>query len=251
MAINKLYDLTDAEIKHLRALGYRAQGIGYAKPNGYMATKQEIAAALKTPVTAGSVTTEKYIFSKILQKAIDQKIVPNKTQDARNWFRNKALNLRAGRIDTNKLFENSVQMNKPLPGRMFMFNYDAEHKDTLPYWDAFPLIFMVDKAPKGFYGLNMHYLPPVLRAKLMDALYTKVQNQNAFDISTQLQINYQTLKNASRFSLFKPCFKHYLFNNVGGDLIYVEPEEWDIALMLPTQRFQKASAQDVWKDSSK
>jgi hypothetical protein len=32
-------------------------------------------------------------------------------------------------------------------------------------------------------------------------------------------------------------------------MIYVEPKEWDVALFLPLQRFQKASDQQVWADS--
>ena len=249
MAINKLYDLTDAEIKHLLALGFRAQGIGYVKPNGYMASKADITTALQRPAPA-SITTQKYIYSNILQRAVDQKIFPNKSQESRTWFRNKASNLRGARIDTGKLFENSVTSSTPLPGRMFMFSYDAKNKDTLPYWDSFPLIFMVGPATKGFYGINLHYLPPVLRAKMMDALYTIANNQR-FDDTTKINLSYQTLKNASKFSLFKPCFKHYLYSQVESKFIYVEPKEWDIALMLPVQKFQKATAQQVWKDSQR
>lgn len=249
MASRKLYDLTDDEIAHLKKLGYKEQGIGYVKPNGYMATKAEILDALQKPVS-GSITTQKYIYSKILQRAVDQKIVPNKTQEARDWFRNKASNLRSSRLDTSKLFEDSVTSTTPLPGRMFMFSYDAKHKDTLPYWDAFPLIFMVGPAEGGFYGINLHYLPPILRAKMMDALYTITNNQR-YDDTTKVNLSYQTLKNTSELSYFKPCFKHYLYSHVKSKFIYVPPKEWDISLMLPLQKFQKATAQQVWKDSQR
>jgi hypothetical protein len=250
MANKKLYDLTDDEINHLQKLGFKPQGIGYAKPNGYMATKQEIFSALKKPVTSGSAITSKYIYTKILQKAIDQNIIPDKTRASRDWFRNKASNLRGSRIDTDRLFENSILMDKPLPGKMFMFSYDAKHKDKLPYWDAFPLIFMVETAQGGFYGINLHYLPPMLRAKLMDGLYETLNNDR-YDFTTKLNINYKFLKNSANFPLVKPCFKHYLFSQVKSKLIYVEPQEWPIATFLPLQKWQGATAQQVYNQSSK
>ena len=48
--------------------------------------------------------------------------------------------------------------------------YDAKHKATLPYYDGFPLILMLGPAKGGFMGLNLHYLPPVVRARLLDAV---------------------------------------------------------------------------------
>jgi hypothetical protein len=187
----------------------------------------------------------------MLRKAMEHGIVPNKTQEARDWFRKKALNYRTARISTNqnKLFQGSVLTNTPWPGRMYMFTYDAKHKDTLPYWDAFPMIFVVDRFPGGFYGINLHYLQPVLRAKLMDALYM-IANNRLYNDTTRLMVSYQVLKNASTMKFFKPCFKMYLTDHVKSQFIYIEPQEWDIALMLPAQKFQKATSAQVWKESA-
>jgi hypothetical protein len=193
-------------------------------------------------------TTEQYVYTSVLKRAAAQNIMPNKTKDARDWFRRKAADYRGPRLQQNKFFESATLSDKVLPGRMYMYIYDAKHKEKLPYWDAFPLIFMVGPADNGFYGLNLHYLQPVLRARLMDALYTVTNNQK-YDDSTKLNISYQTLKGASNLALFKPCFKHYLANQVKSRFIYVEPKDWDTALFLPTQKFQKASTSTVWKDS--
>lgn len=194
-----------------------------------------------------ATTTNKYIYTSLLKRAAQQRIFPNKTQDARDWFRNKALNYRPSKY---KLFKDATLTSIPLPGRMYMYTYDAKTKDTLPYWDAFPLIFHVKSETDGFYGINMHYLSPVLRARLMDALYTIVNNTR-YNNSTKLNISYSVLKNASTMRYFKPCFKKYLFSHVRSQMIYVEPKEWDIALFLPLQKFQKASDETVWRDSSK
>ena len=89
-------------------------------------------------------------------------------------------------------------------------------------------------------GINLHYLPLIYRAKLMDALYDTTNN-DAFDKSTKLRLNYSILDKAAKFRYFKPCVKHYLSEQVRSRFLYVYPSEWDIALFLPTQRFIGAS----------
>lgn len=193
-----------------------------------------------------STTTEKYVFSELLKKAERQRVVPNKTRTARDWFRVRAADYNG--LNKDKFFANATLTNTVMPGRMYMYVYDAKHKDTLPYWDAFPLVFPVSSFPGGFTGINLHYLQPILRARLMDALYD-ITNNKRYDDTTRLKISYNTLKAASATSYFKPCFKQYLYGHVRSRFIYIEPKEWDIALFLPLQRFQKATAQQVWKET--
>ena len=91
-----------------------------------------------------------------------------RTDDSMDWFRDKLRNMR--NINRQQLIkdERLERVTRPRMGDMYMFFYDPKHKETLPYYDTFPLIIMVERAPGGFYGLNLHYLPPVLRAKLFD-----------------------------------------------------------------------------------
>jgi hypothetical protein len=109
---------------------------------------------------------------------------------------------------------------------------------------------MVGPAEGGFYGINLHYLPPSLRANLMDALYS-ITNNKRYDENTKLRISYATLKNASKYRYFKPCFKHYLASHVKSRFIEIQPVEWDIALFLPTERFEKAGKSKVFADTRK
>lgn len=189
-----------------------------------------------------------YIFTNLLDKAAKQNIVPNRTADARDWFRDQAGGITATR--QREIFSKASFTNRVIPGQMLMFIYDAKHKGTLPYFDRFPLIFPLGPASDGFLGLNMHYLPPVLRAQLMDALYETTNNKK-YDDSTKLRISYDILNSASKFRLFKPCVKHYLNNNVKSRFVYISPDKWDIALFLPTERFSGARKQRVFEDSRK
>lgn len=135
-------------------------------------------------------------------------------------------------------------------GKMYFFFYDPKWKKELPYYDRFPLIFPVGPAKGGFYGINVHYLPYRLRAKLMDALYD-ITNNKKFDESTKLKLSYDLLKSTEKFKEFKPCFKHYLNDHLKSRFLLVESAEWDIALFLPVANFEKASQSTVWSDSRK
>ena len=113
--------------------------------------------------------------------------------------------------------------------------------------------FAVEKYKKvkdGFNGINFHYLPPILRAKLMDALYTTVNNKT-YDATTKVRISYDILKGVSKFRLFKPTLKKYLRNHIRSNFLQVSSSEWDIALFLPTENFKKANKDQVWADSRK
>ena len=79
---------------------------------------------------------------------------------------------------------------------------------------------IVGPAEGGFYGLNLHYLPPVLRAKMLDALMNITTN-NKYDDSTRFELSYKVLTATAKLRFFKPCYKHYLFAHVKSRLARV------------------------------
>ena len=188
-------------------------------------------------------------FDEILAQGVRAGQIPARTQGARDWFRDKA----KGTSATPEAIvrgEKARYKNRISMGKMYLFNYDPKTKATLPYYDRYPLIFPVQGAPGGFYGLNMHYLPHVLRARLMDALYDLSSNQR-YDERTKLKLSYDILKGASKYKAFKPTFKRYLSSHVRSRFIEINSSEWDIALFLPLESFAKASKGKVWADSRK
>lgn len=188
------------------------------------------------------------LLAKLEYEAFRGGIKP-RSRESVQWFMKKAQGLtNVKRRDLMK--DDLVTQHRsrvPLFGSMAMFFYDPKHQKTLPYYDSFPLIFMVDKAPNGFYGLNMHYLPPKLRAKLFDQLLDTTNNK-AYDDTTKMTISYQILNGAAKFKYYKPCFKHYLTKHVESKVVIVEPPEWEVAMFLPTEQFNKASSSQVWAD---
>jgi hypothetical protein len=185
------------------------------------------------------------LFQKLELEAFRAGITP-RTQQSREWFRKKAQALT--RVNRDKLHDSQDKTNRQIVGNMYMFFYDPKTKDTLPYYDKFPLAIIVGPAPGGFHGLNLHYLPPTLRARFLDELLD-ITNNKKYDESTRIQASYALLKRAQRFKYFQPCFKHYLGSQVKSQFALVDPPEWEIATFLPTADWEKASASQVYKDS--
>lgn len=190
------------------------------------------------------------IFDTIITQGVRSGQIPARTQGARDWFRETAEKIRTVNERTLMKGDNARLTSTPIIGSMYMFNYDPKWKDELPYYDRFPLVFPFRKVPGGFYGLNLHYLPPPLRAKLMDALYDYANNTR-YDETTRIKLNYQLLTSIAKLRFFSPCVKHYLNEHVRSRFMYVYPSEWDIALFLPTERFTKQSKVTVWNDSKR
>jgi hypothetical protein len=192
------------------------------------------------------------IFDNILIQGARQGIIPARTVAAREWYRSAA-----GKLMTNispGVFEKRTDEARKVSsmefGYMYAFKYDPKTKNDLPYYDTFPLIFPVRMDSDGFLGINFHYLPPVLRAKLMNALYSTLTNKK-YDDTTKVKISYSILQSASKYRFFKPMLKKYLRSHVRSQFLEVQVNEWDIAIFLPTESFRKADTGRVWEDSRK
>jgi hypothetical protein len=192
------------------------------------------------------------IFDNILIQGAQQGIIPARTVAARDWYRSAA-----GKLMSNispGVFEKRTDEARKVSsmefGYMYAFKYDPKTKNDLPYYDTFPLIFPVRMDSDGFLGINFHYLPPVLRAKLMNALYSTLTNKK-YDDTTKVKISYSILQSASKYRYFKPMLKKYLRSHVRSQFLEVQVNEWDIAIFLPTESFRKADTGRVWEDSRK
>lgn len=173
-----------------------------------------------------------------------------RTDEARDWFKVKVKQL--GKINRQQLLRDEalIRKSRTMMGHMYMYFYDPKHRETLPYYDAFPLTIMVERAPGGFYGLNLHYLKPNTRAIFLDKLTDTLTNDK-YDESTRFRARYNLLSSVRKFKEFQPCFKHYLSSQIDSKIVLVQPPEWEIAIFLPTEQFVKAKKTQVWQKSAK
>ena len=187
------------------------------------------------------------IFQNLELQAFRAGITP-RTKESREWFRKKIKSLKSINRESLMKEDPLKQTSEEIVGSMYMFFYDPKHKETLPFYDTFPLVVVVGPAEGGFYGLNLHYLPPILRAKMLDALMDITTNKK-FNDSTRFKMSYELLARTAKLKYFKPCFKHYLNEHVKSKFAMVPAPEWEIATFLPTAKFEKASINAVYKDS--
>ena len=187
------------------------------------------------------------LFDKYQAQAFKAGITP-RTDSSRAWFQDKLKTMQG--VSRRGLLKdpNVIERKRLRSGSMYMYFYDHKNRETLRYYDAFPLVVMVEAAPGGFYGLNLHYLPPPLRAKMLDGLMD-ITNNKRYDESTRFKLNYNLLKSVSKLKWFAPCFKRYLYKHVEGQAAMVQATEWEIAVFLPTEQFRKSGKRTVWKDS--
>ena len=188
------------------------------------------------------------LFTKLNKDASAAGIQKN-TKKAKQWFSKRIKEL--GSVSRAKILKDDAlsKVNRPLIGQMYQYVYDPKHKKTLPYYDKFPLTIFIEPAPKGFYGLNLHYLSPGVRAEFLDALMDKAP-ANIRDTS-KLKITYEMLKGTQKYDVFKPCFKHYLMDHIKSNIVRIPMPDWEIAIFLPTEEFKGVKAQSVWRYSRK
>lgn len=168
-------------------------------------------------------------------------------QNARKWFSEQAqrLNIRPRNImaEERENLTNRVKM-----GFLYMFFYEPKTRNKLEYFDKYPLVIPMLLERNGFNGLNLHYIEPKYRLILMENLKPMILNENVSE-RQRLKLTYRILQRSSRYKYYKPCIKNYLYNNCKSLFLKINSEDWETALMLPTERFKKSNKKDVWKES--
>lgn len=134
-------------------------------------------------------------------------------------------------------------------GKMYTYVYDAKYKKTLPYWDRFPLIIMLDVTPTHQLGLNLHYLPPKARQVFMEKIL-KMLSQKNLGPKAYFKINWDAVK---RYPGAEKMIKCYIRSRIKGHMVEINPMYWANAIYLPTQQFldkdgKRFSARKVWAD---
>jgi len=171
-----------------------------------------------------------------------------RTNASRAWLRAKVKDLKP--TSSGLMRDKDRLKNTSMIGRMYFYFYDPKTKDTMPYYDRFPLVIPIERYNDGFLGLNLHYIHPKHRMILLDKLSDTMSN-DTYDEKTKLKINYRYLAAASRIFEANPCIKRYLFTQIESRFLEITADEWDIAAMLPLESFVGATTSKVYADSRK
>ena len=182
-----------------------------------------------------------YLLDRINQSLIKQGLTP-RTNQARAWLQSKVTQLKPTR---QALLQDRTRLrDATIIGKMYFYFYDPKTKDSMPYYDRFPLVLPIEQYNDGFLGLNLHYIHPKQRIILLDKL-SDYANNTKFDKTTKLRLSYATLASASKIFVAQPCIKRYLFSQVQSRFLEISADEWDIAALLPMESFVGASSGKV------
>ncbi len=107
-------------------------------------------------------------------------------------------------------------------GHLYMFEYKAKMK-WLPYYDTFPLVYVMKANPDEFWGVNLHYMAPKKRIMVIKKLME------------------------GRIDVPKKCFHKYLTSQVDGLMLDLAASEWDTAILLPIENFIRNAKGSVGK----
>ena len=152
-------------------------------------------------------------------------------------------------------------------GVMNLFHYKPEGAAKLKYYDLFPLVIPFRRHPDGFTGLNFHFLPPVLRLRLLSrSVIQKGISGEATELhelsgegalgarGDKILLNWSKIK---ANDMVRPIVRRYKLKNVRSRYLPIDPKDFILAAMLPLARFrtgveekmQKVPERHVFRDT--
>lgn len=182
-------------------------------------------------------------FEKKARETFGKKGIKQLTIDSLLWFeREVKKNIQTSTYSSVAKF--GVQKEKFAVGQVVLYKYDPKYRDELPYYDTMPLIIVTRITKKGWYGINLHYLPNRIRSWIMNQLY-EVNTKKSMLERDRMRMSWAiALKAAQAVGSTKRlehAIKQYLGSHVKSVPMVINPEAWDMVIHLPLARFKKGT----------
>ena len=155
-----------------------------------------------TELTGGQKQSFNWYKNAVKKSAMDYKKDPSKI------IRDEKIDNRGKEEETDE----NILRRYAVSGHLYMFEYKAKTK-WLPYYDTFPLVYVMKASPDEFWGVNLHYMAPKKRIMVIKKLME------------------------GRIDVPKRCFHKYLTSQVDGMMLDLAAAEWDTAILLPIENF--------------
>lgn len=150
------------------------------------------------------------------------------TRESMRWYKN-VIAQQKGNLPITKIKAGYKQVSKLRIGMMVTYTYRAKHAADLPYWDQYPLVYVLEITKTGWTGINVHYLHPRDRLRLF--------SRDLF--------NGEPLEN----DISRPAMKRYLAKQVVRKPVEIPSEDWQIMIHLPFEKFVGSTKTKVWADT--
>ena len=157
------------------------------------------------------------------------------------WYRDKVREIVPRKLNESNIISSIREGNssvRPTYGDMNLFYYNPKLRQSLPYYDVFPLVIPVQRYTDGFLGINFHYLSIPMRLGLLEHMQ-KVTAPGK-------EAGWRAV---SKIRFIKPCVKRYLATQVKSRFLFIDEEQTQIAAMMPVQKFKKQGDRKVHADS--
>lgn len=166
------------------------------------------------------------------------------------WYTDQIRKLKS--VTSNSLLRSETDLltNRLEVGKMYLYLYDPKYKETLPYYDMFPLTLPFNRDADHVISLNLHYIHPMIRVRMLDQLMDYATNDK-LDKNTKLNFSWQLIKGSSTMAPLKPCIHMYRFDHIRSNFIEIPPANWVTACMLPVEDFKKRNKMAVYASSMK
>ena len=132
-------------------------------------------------------------------------------QVSEDWFRNQLIQ----ELGSTNFDDDAADTNGFYPGQLYFFTYSAQTKQ--PYYDMYPLTYVIEYQTGGFLGCNLHYVPLNQRDELAISL----------------------LNNSAQGAVAVPprTLHKYVYTGVRGTPYRIPNAEWSDVAQLPTEKF--------------
>ena len=177
----------------------------------------------------------KTIFEKIVEQTDGKKRSFGWYKNALHNYTNEVKVLIEEKSDERdeevKQDENVLRL-KPLRGHLYFFEYEAKSR-WLPYYDKFPLVYLIGTVGTHFYGANLHYLDPKKRVPIINDL------------------------KGGKINLPRNIIHKYLNSHVKSFFLDLAEPEWETSILIPVENFVSTKnkvpyeTKKVWMDNDK
>jgi hypothetical protein len=168
------------------------------------------------------------------------------------WFRKSLADIRKKKNGKPTDYEPLLKDNgrtvlRRLRGQVLLFRYRPDSKTK--FYDRFPIIIVLEVTGSQIIGLNLHYVPPVDRIKLIMLMNSLLYNQKETNLQkTRLKI-FSLLSKKIFAKYIGAAVNRYTIKNIAGKPKLTTPEEWSYLAFLPV--FKGISPSKLYSEVSK
>lgn len=143
-------------------------------------------------------------------------------KQSRDWYRKELIESAPRKLITDERSDeigDELQRDKNLSTsfpRLFnlmFYQYKAKWRQDLPYYDKYPLAFVLEMDERSFFAVNLHYYSPEERMGLVMSL------------------------SEDKIPSFRKGAHKYLISEVRSPYLILAQQEWQTMCLLPVEEF--------------